>query len=286
MEQSLDYRFKLQQFLMLLRKEFWEHQALFWGAPTVTALGLYVINLLVFQALDEEQITVAMDYVSRWFSGASTTESAPILSFLSLPFLLVLFFCAVLYLSNALYGDRRDNSILFWQSMPVSNLTTVMSKIVAIVVVMPGFMVAVMAVFYVLSLMTLSIGIAGYETGSIGGLWVASLYDLFIVYCYAATTALWLLPVVGWLLLFSAFARRAPLIWAIAAYFLLGLLESFVFGSNVLSDWSQTRIDPDNFLIIEWRGLLGRLFSYDMLIGLLAGATLIYGSVVMRRFID
>jgi len=91
---------------------------------------------------------------------------------------------------------------------------------------------------------------------------------------------------VGWLLLFSAFANRTPLIWAIGVLVLLLFLEGFIFDTQFLSNWIQTRSDPDNFIIVEYGGLMDRLFSYDMFIGIVVGSILIAGAVYMRRFID
>jgi ABC-2 type transport system permease protein len=282
------YNFKVGQFLALIKKECLENRNLMFGAPAVLSLVLFVVSFLITSQLGSEQIVIGLEFVNRWFSGQSPLETAPIITVLAIPFVIDFFFCSVVYLLNALYQDRRDMSILFWQSMPVSNLQTVLSKIVTVMVVSPAFLIACMSVLYFLVIIMLtSMGVRyEVEMAGFGYLLVATVVHLVILYLFFVTSVLWLLPLVGWLLLFSAFARKAPMLWAIGVYFLLGFLEEFIFGSQFLSNWAQTRIDPDNYIIVEFIGLGDRLFSYDMFIGILVGSILISGAVYMRRFID
>lgn len=281
-------QFRIYQFFALLKKEFWENRNLMIGAPAVLAIVIFVINFLVASQLNDDQLSMVVSYVGEWFDGQNPFYTAPVVTLLALPFVVVFFFCNVIYLLNALYHDRKDMSILFWQSMPISNLQTVVSKIVTVIVVSPLFTVAAMAVLYGLSICYLTV--VGYSLDSqatgFAYMFAALAVNLGMIYFFLATTVLWLLPLVGWLLLFSAFARRAPMLWAIGVYFLLGFLEGFVFNSQFLSNWAQTRFDPDNFIIVDFSGIFDRLLSYDMFIGWVVGALLITGSVYMRRFAD
>lgn len=281
-------QFRFLQFFALLKKEFWENRNLMIGAPVVLAIVIFVINFLIISQFNDEQLSLVVGYVGEWFDGQNPFYTAPIVTLLSLPFVVVFFFCSVIYLLNALYHDRKDMSILFWQSMPVSNLQTVMSKIVTVVIVSPLFTVAAMAVLYGLSICYLII--VGYglesELSGFAYMFAAVAVNLSLIYFFLATSVLWLLPLVGWLLLFSAFARKAPMLWAIGFYFLLGFFEEFVFNTRFLSNWAQTRFDPDNFIIADFSGIFDRLLSYDMLIGWVVGALLITGSVYMRRYAE
>lgn len=281
-------QFRLMQFIALLRKEFWENRNLMLGAPAVLAMVIFVVNFLITSQLDADQLEVSINYINNWFDGQNPFETAPIVTILSLPFVIVFFFCQVIYLLNALYQDRKDMSILFWQSMPVSNMQTVIAKIITVVVVSPVFTVAVMLVLYLLSIASLVfVGFRlGLEVEGFAFMLAAVVANLGVIYLFIATSALWLMPLIGWLLLFSAFARRAPMLWAIGIYFLLGFVEEFVFNTQFLANWGQTRFDPDNFIIADYSGIAGRLFSYDMFIGLLVGLVLIIGAVYMRRYVD
>ena len=281
-------RFSFFQFFALLKKEFWENRILMIGAPAVLAIVIFVVNFLLVSQLSEEQLGSAIGYFNRWFDGENPFYTAPVITLLCIPFVVAYFFCSVIYLLNSLYTDRKDMSILFWQSMPISNLQTVISKIVTVVVISPIFSVAAIAVLYGLTIGYLTVigyGLSAQLSG-LSYMFVAVAVNLSMVYFFLATSALWLLPLVGWLLLFSAFARRAPILWAIGVYFLLGFLEGFIFNTRFLSNWAQTRFDPDNFIIVDYSGILDRLFSYDMFIGLVVGALLISGSVYMRRYAE
>jgi ABC-2 type transport system permease protein len=282
------YNFQAGRFFALLEKEFFENRNLLVGAPAVLALVLFVVTFLVASQLDAGQIILVLEFLNRWFAGQSPVETASIIVLLAFPFVIIFFFCSVIYLLNSLYQDRRDMSILFWQSMPVSNLQTVLSKIVTVMVVSPAFMVACLSVLYFLIIISLTFVGLRYdvEVAGLGYLLMATGVHLIVLYLFVVTSVLWLLPLVGWLLLFSAFARKAPMLWAIGVYFFLGFLEEFIFRSQFLSNWAQTRFDPDNFIIIEFIGLSDRFFSYEMFIGILVGALLIGGAVYMRRFVD
>jgi len=281
-------RFSFFQFFALLKKEFWENRILMIGAPAVLAIVIFVVNFLLVSQLSEEQLGSVIGYFNRWFDGENPFYTAPVITLLCIPFVVAYFFCSVIYLLNSLYSDRKDMSILFWQSMPISNLQTVISKIVTVVVISPIFTVAAIAVLYGLTIGYLTVigyGLSAQLSG-LSYMFVAVAVNLSMVYFFLATSALWLLPLVGWLLLFSAFARRAPILWAIGVYFLLGFFEGFLFNTRFLSNWAQTRFDPDNFIIVDYSGILDRLFSYDMFIGLFVGALLISGSVYMRRYAE
>jgi len=282
------YNIQVTRFLALVEKECLENRHLMIGAPAILALVFFVFNFLVASQLEPSQIVMALEFLNRWFGGQSPVETAPIITLLAFPFVITFFFCSVIYLLNSLYQDRRDMSILFWQSMPVSNLLTVLSKIFTVMVVSPAFLVACMSVLYLSLIISLTFLGMRYdvEVAGLGYLLAATGIHLVILYLFVATTVLWLLPLVGWLLLFSAFARKAPMLWAIGVYFAIGFLESFVFGSQFLSNWAQTRFDPDNFIIVEFIGLSDRLLSYNMLIGIVVGTLLISGAVYMRRFVD
>jgi ABC-2 type transport system permease protein len=126
------------------------------------------------------------------------------------------FIVGIFYSVDALYGERRDRGILFWKSLPVSDLTAVLSKLTVPLVVLPllSFAITVATQFAMLllsSVMLLGSGV------NIATLWTeASFFHVSLVLLYHLLTVhgLWYAPIYGWLLLVSAWAPRAPLIWA------------------------------------------------------------------------
>lgn len=280
--------FSLLQFQALVKREMLEHRNLFVMAPAILALLLFVSMVWVAGQVGTEGVASMISYLAMLFDGLSPIEMAPLLMVGGIPFMVVLYTCAFFYLLNTLYQDRKDLSVFFWQSMPVSNLKTVVSKIVTIGAVVPLFYMGILFGFYLVLMIWVSIlGITNdIEIAGIGYLFLAAVVSLALLYLSAFVTALWLLPTVGWLLLFSAFARRTPLMWALGVFILVGFLEDFLFGSQFLANWVESRANPNQYIIFSFGDVFDRLFNYDMVFGIVVGSILIGGAVLMRRFID
>lgn len=276
------------QFVALLRREVLENRALFIAAPAVLALVLSVFALWAISMAPGEQLAAGVEYLSIMFDGLSPGEMAPMFLMPAIPFIMMLYACVLIYLLNALYQDRKDLSVYFWQSMPVSNLGTVLSKVVTVIAVVPAFYVAILFVVYLLAVTALSLLGLSYdvEVAGLGYMFMAAVVSLLLFYVSAFLAALWLLPTIGWLLLFSAFAKRTPVMWALGVFILLGLVEDLIFGTQFLGNWVESRSNFRQYIVLDFPMAMDRLFSYDMLFGLLVGAILITGAVYMRRFVD
>jgi ABC-2 type transport system permease protein len=136
------------------------------------------------------------------------------------------------YCIDALYGERRDRSILFWKSLPVSDRTTVLSKAIVPLAVLPLviFVIIVATQFVMLlwsSLVLLPSGLAG-TTWTRFNLIEQSLITLYSL----IAIALWHAPIYGWLLLVSGWAKRATFLWAILPFFAISVLEKIAFNST------------------------------------------------------
>ena len=278
----------MRQFPSLLRRELLEHPSLFIGAPVVLALILFLGTGWILSLMDGEDIALGIEYVAVAFDGLSPLQMAPLFMLLAIPFIIVLYVCGVIYLLNTLYQDRKDGSVLFWQSMPVSNLSTVLSKVVTLGMVVPVIYFGVLLVLYTVAVLWLTLLGVSYdiEVTGLGYMFMAALASLVLVYLSALAGTLWLLPSIGWLLLFSAFARRTPLLWAIGVLFLFGFLEDLVFNTQFLANWMESRSNPAQYLITDFGMVLSRFFNYEMLFGVFVGAILLGGAVLMRRFAD
>jgi ABC-2 type transport system permease protein len=282
-------KFASLQFYALLKREVLEHRNIFIGAPVVVALLLFVAATWVATQIGQSDLAEGLRFVSALFDGLSPLDMAPFIMLLAIPFYFTLYVCSVIYLINTLYQDRKEMSVLFWQSMPVSNLQTVLSKIVAIVLVAPIFYVLVIFMMYLIAMVWLTIlGISNdVDLVGIGYLFLAAIASLVLIYISTVVTGLWLLPSVGWLLLFSAFAKKTPLLWAGGVFILVGFLEDLIFGTQFLANWVASRTsNPDQYLIFEFQSVFERVFNYDTLFGIIVGSILIAGAVFMRRFTD
>jgi ABC-2 type transport system permease protein len=140
----------------------------------------------------------------------------------------------IFYCLDALYGERRDRSILFWKSLPLSDLETVLSKVITPMVILPLVTFAVAVVTQWIMLLMSSAVLLGSGL-SVATLWThASLFQSWPTLFYHLLTVhgLWYAPIYGWLLLVSAWARRAPFLWAVLPPVAIAAVEKIAFNSS------------------------------------------------------
>ena len=227
-------------FATLIQREIWEHRGGFIYTPFVIGGVLLVFLLLGAGSSFFWQLKI---------EGAETmTEGALKLAETQVPaeqlrlgvdaFLwgtamlwqAVMFVVAFFYCIGSLYDDRRDRSILFWKSMPVSDLETVASKVLFVVIAAPLFMLAAMIVGQIVLLLGAGI-IVAFHGGSPWKLIWAHAQPFPIwgqLLAVQGVQALFLLPLYGWLMLASSFARGKPFLWATLPPVVFAIMESFV----------------------------------------------------------
>jgi ABC-2 type transport system permease protein len=149
------------------------------------------------------------------------------------PIMLTTFLVAMFYCLDALYGERRDRSILFWKSLPVSDTTTVLAKVMIPMLVLP-LIALVLSVVTDVGLMFASTVVLAGSGMSAAPLWAESRFfeGLLIMPYGLALHVLWFAPVYGWLLLVSAWARRAPFLWAVLPILGIGAAERIIFSTS------------------------------------------------------
>ena len=140
----------------------------------------------------------------------------------------------IFYSLDALYGERRDRSILFWKSLPVSDLTTVLSKLTIPLIILPLLSFAISLATQFIMLLLSSVILLGSGV-NIAALWAeVSFFHVSLVLLYHLLTVhgLWYAPLYGWLLLVSAWARRAPFLWAVLPPFVISGVERIAFNAS------------------------------------------------------
>jgi len=144
----------------------------------------------------------------------------------------------IFYCLDAFYSERKDRSILFWKSLPVSDGTTVLSKAMVPLLVLPLFTTAVTIVVHVVMLLMSSAALlmrgltitAPWQEVAPLAMAVELLYHIVIIH------VLWYAPIFAWLLLSSAWARRAPFLWAGIPILAIAVVEKLVLGSTRFVD--------------------------------------------------
>ena len=275
-------------FLTLVRRELWEHGSLIW-APLAMALMIIVVSLVSGMVKGSIDIDLGEDRpLPELFGDAEKQRGifTLVMAGLVLPQLLVAFVVVFFYLLDCLFTERRDRSILFWKSLPVSDAKTVLSKLFVALVAVPLWswalsLVVGLVVFGVVAAQVSGTPAAGLGTWH-GGTWLtvqAAMLGKMVI------AALWCLPVAGWLLLVSVLAKRAPFLWATLPFLVLSLAERIALGSNVVGALVAQRL----FGFSEEVSLMSEfplLASPGLWIGVAVGAALVYAAIRVRRRSD
>ena len=143
---------------------------------------------------------------------------------------------ALFYCLDALHGERRDRSILFWKSLPVSDLTTVLAKASIPLVVLPLLVFVIVVVLQiVMRSVSSAVLLANGVDAALPWTQVPLLRHSLVLLYGLVVLALWYAPIYGWLLVVSAWARRATLLWAVMPPLALCLIERIGFGTTHLA---------------------------------------------------
>lgn len=211
----------MNQYAWLVKREFWENRAI-WIVPA--CIGIVLTLAALFGRVDLEDLP----------SGDQTrTVGGVVLFAFGVTFFAVMNIYSTWYLLDCLYADRKDRSILFWKSLPISDAKTVLAKLFVGLLAIP--LVYFIAADVSTAIMAFIVSVRARS--SFGGLlWQPDLWLqlqalwLFLI----VTTAIWYLPFVGYLLVISAWAKRALMLWSIVPPLALYLLEKWFFGTHVI----------------------------------------------------
>jgi ABC-2 type transport system permease protein len=278
-------------FYWSVRRELWENRSIY-VAP-LAAGGFFFLGFLAsLVRFPAKMRAAAMDETKLHAVAVQPYHMAAGL------LMVTAMIVGLVYCLDALHGERRDRSILFWKSLPVSDWTTVLSKASIPLVILPlgAFLITV-----VLQVLMVAVGIAAL-TGSDGGvaalwghlpllrMWCLLLYHLVTVH------AIWHAPLYAWLLLISAWARRAPFLWAALPPVAIAIVEKLLFNTSYfgakLFHWLEggmEAITEDGSMPIDamthltpWR----YLGAPGLWVGLACTALFLAGAVRLRRYRD
>ena len=290
---------KTRPFYFSLRRELWEHRAVI-NVPFIAAAVVLFGFVVSTHNLPRN--------AHQAFSALDPTKQAMVLMapyyFAAGGILLTAFIVAIFYCLGALQNERRDRSILFWKSLPVSDLLTVAAKVTIPMVVLP---IVAFAATVAATIVMLGLSVAILSASGGGGLllshvplltiWTGVLYTVVVA-------ALWHAPIYGYLLLVSAFARRSAFLWAVLPPLALMMLEEIATGTNYVWDLVKYRFVgyfEEAFTSIQMpmmnvkghgHAAFGRLPEMDpvrfftspgLWLGLVVAAALLAGAVWLRR---
>jgi ABC-2 type transport system permease protein len=262
-------------FYWSVRRELWENQWIYLAPMAAAAIFLFGFAL--------SMIRMRLHNMLFW----NQYELAPAL------IMGAALIVSVLYCLDALYGERRDRSILFWKSLPVSDTTAVLAKLAIPILVLPLLSFVITVATQLLTLMMSSAIFAGSGLDT-RGLWTSvSLFRVPAIWLYHLVTVhgLWYAPLYTWLLLVSAWAPRAPFIWAFLPPFAIWGVEKVAFNTSYFLNMLQYRfMGPGNGMATEHQqDFTATLIPHHFLstpglwTGLAVAAVFLYLTVRLRR---
>jgi ABC-2 type transport system permease protein len=276
-----------------VRREVWENRSIYLAPLAVAGLILVGFLISTLRLPGRMRAAAALGPIEQ-----HTLIAQPYVIAAGLMMLTTLA-VGVFYSLDALHGERRDRSILFWKSLPVSDLMTVVSKVITPVVILPLVTFAITVVLQWIMLLAGTAVLAG-SGQSVATLWThASLFQTWLMLLYHLLTVhgLWYAPIYGWLLLVSAWARRAPFLWATLPLLAIGVVEKIAFNTSRFAAMLGNRLigggGGDDFMTgsLSMDPLMhfapGQFLSSPGLwIGLAVAAAFLAAAVRLRRYRD
>jgi ABC-2 type transport system permease protein len=274
-----------------VRRELWENRAIYVAPVALACVFLFGFSISILHLLVEMHAAPWLDVIQQRELFGQPYEFAEDL-IMGATLIVGLF-----YSVDALYGERRDRSILFWKSLPVSDLTTVLSKATIPIVILPllTFAITVLTQWIMLLISSvvlmangLSVSILWSRVG-ISHRWPMLLFHLLCIH------GLWQSPIYAWLLLISGWARRVPILWAALPPLTIGIVEKVAFNTTYFGSLIGNRFTGGS----EGAAILGRgrpmdptmhigplhfLISPGLWIGLAITAVVLTAAVRMRRY--
>jgi ABC-2 type transport system permease protein len=211
-----------------VRRELWENRSIYIAPLAVAALFLVAFLIGAIHPPVKMRDAMALDPMRH---QDLVEQPYTFAAFLLMGTTLIV---AMFYCLEALYSERRDRSILFWKSLPVSDLTTVLAKLSIPLVILPLATFAITIVTqWIMLLLSSALMLARGQ--SVAALWShLPLFQmsLMLLFHVVAIHGLQFAPVYSWMLLVSSWARRAPLLWAVLPPLAIGVAEKIAFNTS------------------------------------------------------
>ena len=211
-----------------VRRELWENRTIYVAPIAVACVFLFGFSISILHLLIEIHASPSLDVMQQRELFGQPYE---LVEDLTMGTALIV---GLFYSVDALYGERRDRSILFWKSAPVSDLTTVLSKAAIPIVILPLLAFAITVLTQGAMLMISSAALLG-SGQNVAILWsrvgIAHRWPM-LMFHFLCIHGLWQSPIYAWLLFISGWARRAPILWASLPPLTIGIVEKVAFNTT------------------------------------------------------
>jgi ABC-2 type transport system permease protein len=278
-------------FIWSVRRELWENKSIYIAPAIASAVILLGALISAGHLPERRRNAMVLDEIRR-----RAAIELPY-NIVAMVLIITAFIVGFFYCLDALYGERRERSILFWKSLPVSDVTTVLSKVVIPLAILPAIAFVIIAVTQFLMLLISSAvlmpsGLAGTTWANFNLLResVVLLYGLIVI-------ALWHAPIYGWALLISGIGRRATFLWAVMPPLAIAIFEKITFNTSFIWSMLQNRLLGAGDTAFDFQ--MHRSISIDLMsqltpgrflatpglwIGLLFAVGFVVAAVRLRRY--
>ena len=294
----------IQVLKAMIVREIQEHKVAFVYAPFYVSFVLcFVIASVYFggTSIQTDQFNFSTEYydeeIRQAMQSVSSISRIDIvrtgLLVLGFPILLTVGFGLLAYSLSTFADERKDRSLIFWRSLPVSDLTTVLSKVFVVTLIVPLMVLPYIILLQLVAMTSASIFFATNDIVSFGWLWGSYIItDWFRIIFSLWAQALWSLPLFLWLMLAGTFAAR-PIAGAIVPPVILIVLEGVIFKTNLVLEFIENRIGfwsrSDSFpkeyqelRVVDITDILLLFSTQAFWIGILASVILVAGIVYFR----
>src|SRR5437016_8326716 len=278
-----------------VRRELWENRSIYIAPLIVAAFQVIGFAISTIGLADRRRAVLFLDPAHQRAAIEQPYDLAAMMM------MFIVFIVGVFYCLDALHSERRDRSILFWNSLPVSDLTTVLSKATIPLVVLPLIAFAITVCVQVIMVLETSIVLI-FHGMSPATTWAAvPFFQEWLVLLYGLVAlALWHAPIYSWLLLVSGWARRSSFLWSVLPLLAIGIFERVTFGTLHFASLIKYRLmswaaeafafhphTPQGHPTIDSLAQLtpGRYLSTPGLwLGLLFAVAFLFAAIRLRRY--
>lgn len=219
-----------------VRRELWENRSIYIAPVIAAGVVLFGWAIATIGLPERRRALLLLDPAQQRARIEQPYDMAAMM------IMFTAFVVGVFYCLDALHGERRDRSILFWKSLPVSDLTTVLSKVSIPLAVLPLFSFAVIVVTQMIMWVTSSAVLLANGLGVTTSSQLPLFQSSLVLFYGLVALALWQAPIYAWLLLVSGWARRATFLWAVLPLVAVGVFERIAFQTSYWGSFLKYRL--------------------------------------------
>ena len=225
-----------------VRREIWEYRSIYIVPAAVAAF--LILGLLVAVARGALHVGVDMTVNgAQQHPSLVTAYAVASTAIMGIALIVAAFYCL-----STLQGERSNRSILFWKSLPVSDTTSVLAKAVIPFAVLPAVTMALIVMTHMVMLGILSAAFAAdgrsaawaWPQPGLPQIWGMTLFHLVTIHM------LWYAPLYCYMLMVSAWAKRAPFLWAVVPPVAAGIVEKIAFNTDYVFRLLRDRLSGES----------------------------------------